>query len=620
VAKSRQKSAKARVATTATPPGGAAAAPRDRWAIALVGAALLALFGLGGHTQAEAADVGAAVLATAGAIAAISVIVARAAQVSRLALAWCAFAAWALVSAFASGRVWASLAGESTDMVGWFAIVAMLAIALAVAVRSDAVRRVLATVAPWALAVELGFAAVQLVTSFGSADVGAAVRGTLPNSTYFGEAVLLLLPWTLVSARGRLRMSAPVRVGLAAASVVILAASGSRVAAVLSLVWAGFAVWRSGREAKRSTAFRIGTVAAMVATALAAGLAFAGTELLDITHVLGERPQMWRQAVLAVAERPLTGFGPDGFLAGGVSVGTPDAVRAGAAPLLFGPGSTDPHNLLMWVAVSTGIVGLALFAWGVVELLLRIRSSRGLLGESEGAKAAAWGAALLAVLLLTAPGAVQVLPLFALVLGGSAGVGAAGAAAPEGTHARARTLARAGTLAVLGVALVACVSSLGNAVTRLPLESASETRSPGIARSAQAASDFWRADAHLAYLASVHWGWAVRANPRLAAGRPDLAAIARAVKLDRRDPFIALEYARTLGFYAEPPASVERAYREAIRRWPLFPLAHAEYALVLAHDQKNAQAAEQIDLALLGGGSDPARDAAVMQAKTLLGE
>lgn len=611
------------MATAATPTGGAAVAAWDRWAVALVGAALLALFGLGGHTQAEAADVGAAVLAAAGAIAAISVIsaiVARAMRVSRLAFAWCAFAAWALVSALVSGRVWASLAGESTDMVGWFAIVAMLAIALAVAVRAREVCSVLATFAPWALAVELGFAAVQLVTSFGSTDVGAAVRGTLPNSTYFGEAVLLLLPWTLVSTRGRLRMSAPVRMGLAAASVVLLAASGSRVAAVLSLVWAGFAVWRSGREAKRSTAFRVGTVAAMVAAALAAGLAFAGTELLDITHVLGERPQMWRQAVLAVAERPLTGFGPDGFLAGGVSVGTPDAVRAGAAPLLFGPGSTDPHNLLAWVAVATGIVGLALFAWGVAELILRIRSSRGLLGELEGARAAAWGAALLAVLLLTAPGAVQVLPLFALALGGSAGVAGAGVTAPEGAHARARTLARVGTSAALGVALVACVSSLGNAVTRLPLENASETRSPGIAQRAQAASDFWRADAHLAYLASVHWGWAVRANPRLAAGRPDLAAIARAVKLDRRDPFIALEYARTLGFYAESPASVERAYREAIRRWPLFPLAHAEYALVLAHNHKNARAAEQIDLALLGGGSDPARDAAVMQAKTLLGE
>jgi hypothetical protein len=125
-----------------------------------------------------------------------------------------------------------------------------------------------------------------------------------------------------------------------------------------------------------------------------------------------------------------------------------------------------------------------------------------------------------------------------------------------------------------------------NTLTRLPLERPSAQDSPRLARQAQSAADVWIADPYLAYLSSLHWAWAAQSDPSVVASRLDLAAIERAVALDSRDPFAALERTRVLRTYELGSDEIDAAYDETFRRWPLFPAARlefAEYLIGLGH-------------------------------------
>ncbi len=563
--------------------------------------ALVSVFGA--RNQAQAMDSAAVMLGVAGLIACIALVVRPLeglAGVSRLAMAWGAFLAWGLVSTVFSGRVWASLVGEVTGLLGWLTLAAFTAVALAAASRPLAVRRLLAVAAPVIVFAQTAATLVQLAMS-------ANPRGSLPNSTYLGEAVLLLLPFTLNEDSGGFDLRRRDRYALAASAVVVLAAAGSRVAAAVALAWFLWVlVGRSGLARR----VRIAASIALIVTVTAGALVFARAEVLGSAGIetLGARPQMWRVAALAVAKRPLVGYGPDGFVAGGATVTTPDYAREHAV-LVFRPGAVDPHNLLVWVAVSTGLVGLALFVWAFLELALvwRARARSG-----EEVASAAWAVCGVGAVLLTAPLALQVVPLLALVVGAS--VGGVRDQTPLARRTPAR-VAGAGAVVALGVASVLLAANTG---TRLTLEEHGPQVSSARTGLAQAATDLWRFDPHLAHLASLHWGWAAAGDPRVAAGQPDLRAIESAVAMDARDPFVAFERARTLRFYGAPAADVEAAFLATFKRWSLFPLARAEYAVFLAQAGRVDEAREQIAIAELVGDDDPDRHRAVATARELI--
>ncbi len=579
-------------------------------AVLLVAAGIAGLVSLAGaSSQAQATDEGAVVLGLAGLVAAVALVTSPAAVParSRLGVAWGGFMAWSLGCALLSGRVWASLMGEVTNLLGWFALAALTLIALAVSHRAGAVRRTLSVAAPFVVFGQTAATLVQLAT-------GTTPRGSLPNSTYLGEALLLLLPFVLDEEDAWPALTYSQRTALAVSAVVALAAAGSRVAALAGVAWL---IWALVLRRELPRARRVAVTAGLVAFVVAGGLLFARAEVMGSlgTSTLGERPQMWRAAALAVAERPLIGYGPDGFVAGGVAVTTPELARAEPV-LVFRPGAVDPHNLLAWVAVSTGVPGLVLFLWWIAELGLSWRAAARERGALPRSAAPAWALSATAAVLLTAPATLQVLPLLGVVAGLSL-PRAHRDTAPAGQRPLVTAVAAYAVPVIFGIGALAF--SL-NAATRLPLEIHDEQRSPRLAPAAQRAMDVWRCDPHLAHLASLHWGWAARVDREVAVRRLDLVAIGRAVALDARDPFVALERARTLSFYGAPDAAIESAYRATFERWELYPAARAEYAAFLAQRGRDAEAREQVAIAELVDDQDGERIRALETARKALGE
>lgn len=571
--------------------------------VALSAACALALFStFRTEQQIDAVDAAAVVLGVAALIAAFALIPSpdRLVPRDRLGAAWAAFLAWALACALLSGRGWSALMGEPRNLLGWFTLVALTLVTLTAARFGERSVRVLEFIAPVLLFGEIVATLVELT-------VGAMPRGSLPNSTYLGEAMLLLLPFVVTEHPGFLKLERRQQLMLAGAAIITLAASGARVATVAAVAWF---LWTLVRRSGLGSRARLFIAFAMVAAAAVGALTFARSEVLGSTGVetLGLRPQMWKAAYHAVIAEPLLGYGPDGFVTGGIAVTTPDYARSGDA-IAFLPGR-DPHNLAVWVAVSSGVVGLALFLWAAVELVLVWRSrSR----EGVDVAPAVFGIVTAVVVFLTAPAAIQVLPLFAFVLGASLR-----RAAPQDECAASGV--RAAGWAALAVAGTLAMVMTANAATRMTLEAHSAQLSPGKVAWADAAMRLWPLDPHLAYLASLHWGWVAAADPAVAALRPDLAAIERAYQLDRKDPFVAFERARTLRFYGAPPADVEAAFLATFERWSLYPLARAEYAVLLAQAGRDAEAREQIEIAELAKDPDPQLAKALETARAELGD
>lgn len=576
----------------------------DWSAVALMGVCLLGLVSIFGTSiQAEAVDAGAIVLGGAGVLGAGIALLegARVVPGSRMGWSWTGFTAWALFAGAVSGRVWASLVGESTNALGWTAFAALTAVAVAAGSLRGALR-VLRVVAPWIVAVQVTAVFVQLTASRDPA-------GTLPNSTYLGEALLLALPFLMPGPADAPEWQRRPRLILSGLSVFALAAAGSRVAAVIAAAWFVFCLVRRSDIAPH---LRRWVALGVMVAVLAAGLVFARGEVLGSlgANTLGERPAMWKAAALAVAQRPVTGWGPDGFVAGGAAVTTSEMARDGAI-LIFRPGAVDPHSALVWVAVSCGVVGLGLFLWFLVEVALLL-FARARAGEDVTAGAWALGGAF--VVMLTAPAAIEVLPLMAFVFG----VVALGRGIDEDA-APATTAVRVGGYALLAVLALGSVLLVANASARRPFESVGPKISPPKAVAAMRTAALWSLDPHLAYLASLHSGYLGAVDPSVAAAKPDFALIERAAILDTRNPFFGLERARTRKYYLQPPASVDEAFADAFRRWPAYPVAHAEYAAYLSDQGRFEEARRELALAKLVDDKDPDRLAAIKAAERVLG-
>jgi O-antigen ligase len=177
------------------------------------------------------------------------------------------------------------------------------------------------------------------------------------------------------------------------------------------------------------------------------------TAVGQFQSLTGERQRiaLYGANTRAVAQRPVLGWGPANAWSGYLSSGTPSQIeRAGRS-------WADAHNLLLELAVVSGVAGLAAFGWLLVRLVPRAaRSSRPSSSAGRGWLLAA--AATLTVFALVEPLDVLLTPMLFLLAGAAAG-GAVETSPAETETDHRRSFARIGVAVVVaGVCGIAAVN------------------------------------------------------------------------------------------------------------------------------------------------------------------
>ncbi len=503
------------------------------------------------------------------------------ARVLRWRLAWavCAFLAWALVSALASGRVFSAIFGSPGNMWGWLTLVGVVAIAFASTSRRSAVRDALVKAAPWVVVIQSVVATWQWTEKVWPA-------GTFSNPTYMVMALGVLLPFTAVVPEGASAVERRLREAALVAGLWCVGLSGSRVGFVAVAVWAAVALWTGGVGVDLSESVRRWALGALVVIAVPAGVWTYRSGGVGIGEFIVDRAGRLAASWGGMMDRPLTGWGPDGFGVGAAAHVPESLMRSVSSD--FGQFGADPHNLIAWIAVSTGVVGLALFGWMVFEVA-RNWSKQASAGRLDAP--AVWAVGLYGFQAMFAPAAIQTLALALLALGSTLAIERASA----GTGARpkrkgdvsdaSQASAISGRVAQVALALCA-VLTLSYAIQRATLKKPNELEDP---LRIQKAAEFW-SDPYLWYHADLVWGWAIQRNPALQAGLPDLVAAQRAADLEPGNPVYLTDLARAKAYWGLPEDEVKAAFEAVYRVFPRSPDAHAAYAeyLIVKGDVEGA--------------------------------
>jgi len=248
------------------------------------------------------------------------------------------------------------------------------------------------------------------------------LTGFLTAPVYFGAAMAAAATW-LACSRTSLRL------GLL--GVVVLAAcvnfSGSRFSVLTGFagVVVGAAIFRDRRWSSAAgfgAAFIGGVVVSRAATDLGGGSSAAERA---IEAGGAGRLTAWRYGSKALLEQPIAGWGPGRFREAVQGRFSADFTRVHAADDLTAIWF-DAHNIVIELAVTTGLVGLGLAVWFVV---LEARNLRCRIGFVLVVFSAPW---------LVEPAGLASLPLAMLVLGSiSLGLPAT-AAEPERLEHRSR--------------------------------------------------------------------------------------------------------------------------------------------------------------------------------------
>lgn len=254
----------------------------------------------------------------------------------------------------------------------------------------------------------LGAIAYALVQRLGldpfawTGETATFPAGTLGNPNILSHFLGVAFAAGLSVALFARQVSAPLRAASLLLAVLALgtgAIVGSRALILSVLVSLAVAALLYVRLAGPRLAKRRLALAVPVAVAvLLAVLAFTpvGERLLATAAGSGieDRLLVWEGGLRAIQERPVLGFGPDGFSSAYPRHRTPGA--------LLGSAHTSPHNWVVQTAVSSGLVGLAalvatlaLFAAPLWRRGLRI--APGLAAPLLVVAAAYWGQALLSV-------------------------------------------------------------------------------------------------------------------------------------------------------------------------------------------------------------------------------
>lgn len=365
----------------------------------------------------------------------------------RASLAWALFLIVGVLATITSLNPEQSLVGHYAEYQGLLLVIASTIVGFgAAALASDAgawtrLRRSLAA----AVIAVSGLALFQLFQGPGL-DLSRSTS-TLGNASNLGVYLCLVAPLLLSGARSeRDRTWSVVSWAAFSLAAVLLALTLSRGA------WVGVAfgamAWLAVEGRSWPTKTRV-TWVALVAVALIVVLAVtlvfvphAGQRTLEVLRDpskgnLGWRLEVWRITGGLIGARPFLGFGPASFRYAFPPTRT--------AVTLVGQTSTqivdDPHNLALSIGVQYGVVGLALFLWLVVGIVLALwrRSSDGDPDHSSAALVAALVAGVVALQahFLT----LDTWPLLGLVMGWALGLASVSSAfaqaqAPVGAENR----------------------------------------------------------------------------------------------------------------------------------------------------------------------------------------
>lgn len=320
----------------------------------------------------------------------------------RTALAWCGLLGALLLSALLSVNPRNSLLGigGSTQSVTFF--VALGCVWAAGRDAGPAARRLAEPVLVVTLGVHLAVGIVQVAL-----DIDAGPLATFPgraaglatNAVYFGA---LMTIGVVAAGRRLVRARSGAWLVVLAASVFGVSLSGSRAALAASLLVLGALAW--ARRPVRVWPV-VGGVVAGIALAQAFSWVVGARTSLERAAADGadRRVDTWRFGVEAFLERPGLGWGPDLFRAAVQGRLTDGFVRRSQE--LGEETWSDPHNLVVGLAVGAGALGLAAFAVLVWQLA---RRSTGPLALVALAIALTW---------LLQPMVVVTAPIVAMLLG-----------------------------------------------------------------------------------------------------------------------------------------------------------------------------------------------------------
>ncbi len=484
----------------------------------------------------------------------------------RSGLAVAALTGWAILSAVLAPNKWTALFGAPGFSMGLLALLALVATGAAASVRSRGVVRALTAVAPWVLVAQLAAMAYEVSNGF------SLPGGTLSNSSYLGQVVVICVPLVLapvVATGAMVRWAAVLRWLLAASMLWVLFAGGARLAVlVLVLELVGLALMGRSRERTVDLASRAMTPLVAAGAALAAALTFLVAALAEqpwvagVTEVIG---QYWKASLAGLASVPLTGLGPDGAFRMVQRVPASVALAfaqhtSGASDMIAG----DVHNAVFSLLFNYGVIGLLLVGWLLIEVAIVWRASLrrgGIRALALMMSVVAYG---ITTLICTAP--VQGALLFALVAGASLGIPSKDA--DEQVAGSASTPRWIAVAAFSATCLVSSLILATHAGTHLYVGAASEPVSIAETRRLQRAADLWTIDPYLYYRAADRWNALLRVDPKAFVPGLDLQDAARAASLSRDTSRYAKYHAWAMDAYARPRSDVLAEYRRAVELYP----------------------------------------------------
>ncbi|MEY2565578.1 MAG: O-antigen ligase [Actinomycetota bacterium] len=253
---------------------------------------------------------------------------------------------------------------------------------------------------------------------------------------------------------------------------------------------------------------------------------------------IANRVENWREAGLAVMERPVVGWGPGRFRAAATPHRTPKLALIGPDRLY-----DDAHNVFVEYAVTTGLVGLALLVgWWVTSVRLGWRTTHPELLVAAGA---------LLVYHLVEPQHITLTPLMLLLVG---------AAAPRRAPAAARATRWAQGALAAAALVVAGVLIVGDFTYR------SADTDFDLARTRRAATLLWPWARPLSTQARIHL-FLARTQKDPSEIPPALDAARRARRREPDDPDRTIAVAAILDQLGRHDESA-RTYVDALRLNP----------------------------------------------------
>lgn len=294
---------------------------------------------------------------------------------ARLALA---FVAWATVATIASAAPWFAAVGpydQGTGLIFWAAAAGCFGLGTTL---GPADRRWVEGAFLTGALVNAGIAILQVwhdLTPVGILSYNGLPTGLFGNPAFLGPvlAAAMVLAWRRM-AEDPLRWG--IGVGVLGVALGVCTERLPALSVVVAAVWLLMSSWRAPAQGSRR---RAATFVVVVVGSLAVGSAVGRRQLgagngvvshfaaSNTNETFGQRLDIWRAGLVAVAHHPWFGAGP-----GGTQAATQPLLSLAEARSLGSSVFLDAHDLLVEVAVTVGVIGLVLLlCWLATALVGR---------------------------------------------------------------------------------------------------------------------------------------------------------------------------------------------------------------------------------------------------------